>query len=65
MSTNWAMHFVGDMQTIHAICELGLSILKRLVPEVQVSGIDVVPLPSMLFKAIDNSPNDSMTVSHS
>ncbi|XP_074591324.1 sister chromatid cohesion protein PDS5 homolog A-like isoform X2 [Curcuma longa] len=47
--------------TIHAICELGLSILKRLVPDVQVSGIDVVPLPSMLFKAIDSSPNDSMT----
>ncbi|KAG6528290.1 hypothetical protein ZIOFF_010441 [Zingiber officinale] len=47
---------------LYAICYLGLSILKRLVPdEVQVSGFDVIPLPNMLYRAVDCSNNYSMT----
>ncbi|XP_042462438.1 sister chromatid cohesion protein PDS5 homolog A-like [Zingiber officinale] len=47
---------------LYAICYLGLSILKRLVPdEVQVSGFDVIPLPNMLYRAIDCSNNYSVT----
>ncbi|WOL19426.1 sister chromatid cohesion protein [Canna indica] len=45
--------------TVHAICDIGLSIVKRLVPEkAEVSGLDAVSLPSSLYRAVDNSMDE-------
>ncbi|CAL9087272.1 unnamed protein product [Musa acuminata var. zebrina] len=46
--------------TVHAICDLGLSIAKRIVSEkVEVSGFDTVPLPCMLYKPVDKSKDEN------
>lgn len=55
---------MGDIQTVHAICDLGLSIAKRIVSEkVEVSGFDTVPLPCMLYKPVDKSKDENAMVS--
>lgn len=52
------------MQTIHAICDLGLLITKRLVSDVtEVSGFDAVPLPCKLYKPVDKSMDEDIMVS--
>ncbi|URE34813.1 Sister chromatid cohesion protein PDS5 [Musa troglodytarum] len=47
--------------TVHAICDLGLSIAKRIVSDkVEVSGFDIVPLPCMLYKPVDKSKDENV-----
>ncbi|CAL9170887.1 unnamed protein product [Musa hybrid cultivar] len=47
--------------TIHAICDLGLLITKRLVSDVtEVSGFDAVPLPCKLYKPVDKSMDEDI-----
>ncbi|KAJ6814311.1 sister chromatid cohesion protein PDS5-like protein A [Iris pallida] len=47
-------------KTSHAICDLGLSIMKRLVPEqIDISGTaNPISLPPTLYKSVENSEGE-------
>lgn len=52
------------LQNSHAICDLGLSITKRLAPresDLQVLTVSV-PLPSMLYKPYEKKEGDDSAV---
>ncbi|XP_073010251.1 sister chromatid cohesion protein PDS5 homolog A isoform X2 [Typha latifolia] len=47
-------------KTLHAICDLGLSIAKRLIPDLaDTSGINTVPLPTMLYMHVEKSHEEN------
>lgn len=53
-----------NLQNSHAICDLGLSITKRLAPkecDLQVLTVSV-PLPSMLYKPYEKKEGDDSAV---
>lgn len=53
-----------NLQTLHAICDLGLAIAKRLVrDQTEISAISAVPLPHMLYKLVEKNKDVSSVVS--
>ena len=51
------------LQTVHAICDLGILIAKRLCPDqINVSENQMVPLPAQLYATVQNDQNENPVV---
>lgn len=51
------------LQTLHAICDLGILIAKRLCPDqINVSENQTVPLPTQLYATVQNDQNENPVV---
>jgi sister-chromatid-cohesion protein PDS5 len=49
------------LQTLHAICDLGILIAKKLCPdEINVSDNQTIPLPAQLYVPIQNDNEKSV-----
>uniref|UniRef100_A0A453RCT5 Uncharacterized protein n=1 Tax=Aegilops tauschii subsp. strangulata TaxID=200361 RepID=A0A453RCT5_AEGTS len=50
-------------KTLHAICDLGILIAKRLCPDqINVSENQTVPLPAQLYATVQNDQNENPVV---